>query len=47
MLHPDYQYTPKLVTAMVSMIAFGEYDAVLASRILGHWSALKGGIAAL
>ena len=39
MLHPDYQYTPKLVTAMVSMIAFGEYDAVLASRILREWGA--------
>src|SRR5512143_916222 len=35
MLHPDYQYTPKLVTAMAAMIAFGEFDAVLASRILG------------
>ncbi|MBT0663428.1 glycosyltransferase family 2 protein [Geobacter pelophilus] len=43
MLHPDYQYTPKLVTAMASMIAFGEFDAVLASRILGV-GALKGGM---
>ena len=43
MLHPDYQYTPKLVTAMVSMIAFDQYDAVLASRILGN-GALKGGM---
>jgi glycosyltransferase involved in cell wall biosynthesis len=43
MLHPDYQYTPKLLAAMVSMIAFGEYDAVLASRILGR-GALKGGM---
>jgi len=43
MLHPDYQYTPKLIPAMVSMIAFGEYDAVLASRMLGN-SALKGGM---
>ena len=42
MLHPDYQYTPKLITAMASMIAFGEFDAVLASRILGV-GALKGG----
>lgn len=41
MLHPDYQYTPKLIPSMVSMIAFGEYDAVLASRMLGN-SALKG-----
>src|SRR5580698_4223696 len=36
MLHPDYQYTPKLVSAMASMIAYGEYDAVLASRILAQ-----------
>lgn len=43
MLHPDYQYTPKLIPAMVSMIAFGEYDAILASRMLGN-SALKGGM---
>ena len=43
MLHPDYQYTPKLVSAMASMIAFGEYDAVIASRMLGN-SALKGGM---
>lgn len=43
MLHPDYQYTPKLVPAMVSMIAFGEYDGVIASRILTG-SALKGGM---
>jgi glycosyltransferase involved in cell wall biosynthesis len=43
MVHPDYQYTPKLVSAMASMIAYGEYDAVLASRILGR-GALKGGM---
>jgi glycosyltransferase involved in cell wall biosynthesis len=43
MLHPDYQYTPHLVTAMVAMIAYGEFDAVLASRILGV-GALKGGM---
>ena len=43
MLHPDYQYTPHLVTAMASMIAYGEFDAVLASRILGV-GALKGGM---
>lgn len=43
MLHPDYQYTPKLVTAMASMIASGEYDVVLASRILGK-GALAGGM---
>ena len=35
MVHPDYQYTPKLVTAMASMIAYGVYDVVLGSRILG------------
>ena len=43
MLHPDYQYTPKLIPAMVSMMAFEQYDAVLASRMLGN-SALKGGM---
>lgn len=43
MLHPDYQYTPKLIPAMVSMIAFGQYDAVMASRMLGN-SSLKGGM---
>ena len=43
MLHPDYQYTPKLLIAMASMIAYGEYDMVLGSRILVR-SALKGGM---
>ena len=43
MLHPDYQYTPKLIPAIASMMAFGEYDAVIASRMLGN-SALKGGM---
>lgn len=43
MVHPDYQYTPRLVTAMAAMIAYGEFDAVLASRILGT-GALKGGM---
>ena len=43
MLHPDYQYSPKLVTAMASMAASGEFDAVLGSRILGV-GALKGGM---
>jgi glycosyltransferase involved in cell wall biosynthesis len=42
-LHPDYQYTPKLIPAMASMIASGEYDVILASRILGR-SALRGGM---
>jgi len=43
MLHPDYQYTPKLIPAMATMIAYGEFDAVLASRILGV-GALQGGM---
>jgi glycosyltransferase involved in cell wall biosynthesis len=43
MLHPDYQYTPKLIPAMATMIAYGEFDAVLASRILGI-GALRGGM---
>ncbi len=43
MLHPDYQYSPKLITAMASLIAVGEYDVVIASRILGV-GALKGGM---
>jgi len=43
MVHPDYQYTPKLVTAMAGMVASGVYDMVLASRILGG-GALKGGM---
>jgi glycosyltransferase involved in cell wall biosynthesis len=43
MVHPDYQYTPLLVSAMASMIAFEVYDVVLGSRILGG-GALKGGM---
>jgi glycosyltransferase involved in cell wall biosynthesis len=43
MLHPDYQYTPLLVTAMASMVAFGVYDVVLGSRIIGG-QALHGGM---
>ena len=43
MLHPDYQYTPRLVGAMAAMIASGHYDVVLGSRILGQ-GALKGGM---
>ena len=43
MVHPDYQYTPKLVPAMASMIAFGEYDAAIASRFIGK-GALEGGM---
>jgi len=43
MVHPDYQYTPLLVTAMASMIAYGVYDVVLGSRIIGG-QALHGGM---
>jgi len=43
MVHPDYQYSPKLVTAMAGMIASGHYDLVLASRILGG-RARQGGM---
>lgn len=43
MIHPDYQYTPKLITAMASVIAYGVYPVVLGSRILGK-GALKGGM---
>ena len=43
MLHPDYQYTPRLVTAMASMIASDQFDVVLGSRILGK-GALAGGM---
>lgn len=43
MVHPDYQYTPQLIPAMVSMIANDLYDCVLASRIIGG-QALRGGM---
>ena len=43
MVHPDYQYTPKLIPAMATMMAFEGYNAVLASRMLGN-GALKGGM---
>lgn len=43
MLHPDYQYDPRLITAMSAMIASGVYDVVLGSRILGN-SAISGGM---
>lgn len=43
MIHPDYQYSPRLATAMASMIASGHYDVVLGSRILGG-EALRGGM---
>jgi glycosyltransferase involved in cell wall biosynthesis len=43
MLHPDYQYSPRLVPAIVSVVASGEYDFALGSRILGK-GALAGGM---
>ena len=43
MLHPDYQYTPKLVQSMASLLAEGVFDCALGSRILGK-GALKGGM---
>ena len=43
MLHPDYQYSPRLITAMAAMLASDHYDAVLASRILGR-GAIEGGM---
>jgi glycosyltransferase involved in cell wall biosynthesis len=42
MVHPDYQYSPRLITAMAGMIASGHYDAVFASRILGGGALLGG-----
>ena len=42
MLHPDYQYSPKLITPMAFMIAEGIFDAVIASRILGNKAMLGG-----
>src|ERR1700756_1386575 len=43
MVHPDYQYTPLLTTAMASMVAYDVYDVVLGSRIIGG-QALHGGM---
>lgn len=43
MVHPDYQYEPRLVTAMAAMIESGVYDCVIGSRILGG-QALNGGM---
>ncbi len=43
MVHPDYQYTPLLVTAMASMVAYDVYDVVLGSRIIGG-QARRGGM---
>ena len=43
MLHPDYQYEPRLITAMAAMVASGVYDVVIGSRILGN-TAIAGGM---
>ncbi|MEO5558987.1 MAG: glycosyltransferase family 2 protein [Dokdonella sp.] len=43
MLHPDYQYEPKLITAMAAMVASDVYDVVIGSRILGN-TAIAGGM---
>ncbi len=43
MVHPDYQYTPKLISAMAALVGNGLYECVLGSRILGG-QALKGGM---
>ncbi len=43
MLHPDYQYSPKLITSLAGLVASGEYDLALGSRILGV-GALEGGM---
>jgi glycosyltransferase involved in cell wall biosynthesis len=43
MLHPDYQYTPKLLVALASLVGIGQYDLVLGSRILSE-GALRGGM---
>ena len=43
MVHPDYQYSPNLIVPMAGMIAYGEYDVVMGSRILGK-GALAGGM---
>ena len=43
MLHPDYQYEPRLITAMAAMVASDVYDVVIGSRILGN-TAIAGGM---
>lgn len=43
MVHPDYQYSPRLIVSLAAMVAYGEYDVALASRILGAGT-LKGGM---
>ena len=44
MVHPDYQYDPRLIAAMAAMVCSGVYDVVLGSRILGSGSPLDGGM---
>jgi glycosyltransferase involved in cell wall biosynthesis len=46
MLHPDYQYSPKLIGAMAHLVASDEFDVVLGSRILGTTGAMAGGMPA-
>lgn len=43
MVHPDYQYSPRIIVAIAAMVAYGEYDFVIGSRILGV-GALRGGM---
>jgi hypothetical protein len=43
MVHPDYQYSPNLIVSLAGMIAYGEYDVAIGSRILGI-GALSGGM---
>jgi len=43
MLHPDYQYSPRVLASLAAMLAYGEYDLALGSRILGK-GALDGGM---
>ena len=43
MIHPDYQYSPLLITPIAGMVAFGAYDLVLGSRMLGD-GAISGGM---
>lgn len=45
MVHPDYQYSPKIIPALAGLVASGEYDVALGSRIIGG-KALKGGMPA-
>jgi glycosyltransferase involved in cell wall biosynthesis len=43
MVHPDYQYSPRLIISLAGLVAYGEYDAAIGSRILGV-GAMKGGM---